>query len=272
MPKAVIDIGSNSIRLALSDGTVYSRITKLADGLAERGRLSPEGIRTSLEVISDFVKSAGTDDIYIFATEAVRRAEDGAKFCSLVQSLCGRTVHVLSEEQEAELALKGADKPEGAVVVCDLGGGSMELIASPDGRMVDYVKSLPLGVVVLKNRYRGDIVKAREELPKLIKEYGAVPRYTPVISGGSACAIAAFLLGLEKYDKKAVTARFTANELDKALPSLSDSELLSRHPVCARRADTVPYGAAVIRALLDYLDASFFYVSDAGNLDAVLRS
>lgn len=271
--RAAIDIGSNSVRLALSNGTVQSVITKLADGLTATERLSPSGIAATIATLSDFKRSCelcGCTDIIVFATEAVRRALDGKEFCADVKAKTGLTVTVLSQAQEAELALRGVKKPAGAVTVCDLGGGSMELISSPDGVTPDYINSLPLGVVVLQNLYRGDYRKAIDDAPRLVADYGELPRRPLVVCGGSICAIAAAILNLKAYDKEKVSALFSARALDDAMPMLLGGKLDVFRPVCAKRADTAPYGAIIIQALINKLGNTDFYVSDSSNLEAAL--
>ncbi len=272
--RAAIDIGSNSIRLALSDGTVRSVITKLADGIEKTGKLSPAGVDATAVALKDYAeicRLASCDSVIAFATEAVRRASDGKQFCERIKAESGLSIVVLSPQAEAKVALAGVTKPSGAVTVCDLGGGSMELIASADGVTPEYVKSLPLGVVVMKNRFDGDYRRAIDEMPDLLKGYGKVPDYPLVISGGSACAIAAAMLGLKVYDKTKVSAKFTAAMLDDNMPMLLSPKLGVFRPVCRKRADTVPYGAVIVQALLNYLGATEFFVSDAGNLQAVLN-
>ncbi len=270
--RAAIDIGSNSIRLAMSDGSVRSEITQLALGIERTGKLDPDGIRKTLAVLSEYAKAtASAESVIAFATEAVRRAADGDEFCASVKATTGLSVTVLSPAQEAYLALNGAVKPQGAVTVCDLGGGSMELISSADGITPNYVKSLPLGVVVLKNKFKGDFRKVIDAAPSLVAEFGDVPPYPLVLSGGSACAIAAAMLDLKAYDKTAVSTLFTARELDGHMPMLLDKKLPVFRPLCAKRADTVPYGAIILQALINHVGATEFYVSDAGNLDAVLN-
>ncbi|MBD5132537.1 MAG: hypothetical protein HDT28_08150 [Clostridiales bacterium] len=272
--RAAIDIGSNSIRLALPNGESISTITKLADGIQATGRLSPAGIAATLDALDRYAKSCrehGCDEVIPFATEAVRKAADGAEFIKTVKEKTGLEIKLLSPEQEAALALFGADKPDGAVTVCDLGGGSLEVISSPDGKTPDYIKSLPLGAVVMKNRYSGNYRRAIDEMPSLVEEYGAVPRRAVVMSGGSACTIAAGILNLRVYDKKAVTTKFTARELDDFMPICMSERLSTLRPVCEKRADTLAYGAIVIQALLNHLHATEFYVSDAGNLEAVMK-
>lgn len=273
--KAAIDIGSNSIRLALSDGTTTSNITQLALGIQDSGKLSPTGVAATIEALKEqkaICDARGITDIFVFATEAVRRATDGAEFCNSVLAATGLNVNVLSPKQEAELALKGATKPDGPVTVCDLGGGSLEIICSRDGKKVDYVNSLPLGVVVLKNMFNGDYRQAIDDMPRMLTECSSVPHYPVVLCGGSATSIAAAILNLKVYDKNAVSTKFTAKQLDDVMPILLSKKLTTFRPICAKRADTIAYGAILIQTLLNYLSATEFYVSDASNLEAVLKS
>ncbi len=274
--RAAIDIGSNSVRLALPDGTVTSQITQLAFGIQDSGVLSPVGVTATIEALKQFKATCdaqGVSDIFVFATEAVRRAKDGDEFCDRVKSETGLTVTVLSGQQEAELALRGVTKPDGPVTVCDLGGGSLEIICSRDGKNPDYINSLPLGVVVLKNMFNGDFRQAIDEMPKMLTECSSVPRnYTVVLCGGSACNIAAAMLNLKVYDKKAVSTKFTARQLDDIMPILLSKRLSVLRPICTKRADTLPYGAILFQTLLNYLGAVEFYVSDASNLEAVLNN
>ncbi len=270
--RAAIDIGSNSVRLARSDGKTFSEITKLADGIALSHKLSQTGVAATLRVLARYAElCADCARVDVFATEAVRRAEDGEMFCDRVFRETGLSVRVLSGNEEARLALVGAVKPHGAACVCDLGGGSMELISSRDGNTPDYVKSLPLGVVVLKNRYRGDFRAAVDEAPELVKEYGEIPAYPLTVIGGSACSVAAAFLNLTAYDPSRINgASITAAELDGMLPMLMSDRLPIFRPLCAKRADTLPYGAIILGALLNFMNLDRFTVSDSGNLSAVL--
>ncbi len=270
--RAAIDIGSNSVRLARSDGKTFSQITKLADGIAERGELSPSGVKATLDVITRYAKMCGDcERVDVFATEAVRRAADGQKFCADVLNATGLSVRILSGSDEALLALRGAVKPEGEVCVCDLGGGSMELVASRDGATPDIVKSLPLGVVVLKNMFDGDYRKAVDRAPELVEGFGDYPAYPLVVIGGSACSIAAAFLNMTVYDPARINGtKITAAELDGMLPMLESKDLAVFRPICAKRADTIAYGAIIIGALLNKLKLDSFTVSDSGNLRAVL--
>lgn len=270
--RAAIDIGSNSIRYLDGTGRKRSVITKLADGIETAGVLSPAGVSATVEALKEFAALGSGLDIIAFATEAVRRAKDGAEFIRLVKRETGIDVKLLSPEDEARLALFGAKKPSGAVSVCDLGGGSMELISAADGVTPEYIKSLPLGVVVLKNRFNGDYRKAADECAVLVKDYGATKDYPLVVMGGSACNIAAAMMDLPVYDATKVNGyRITARALDDFMPVLMSKKLAVLRPVCARRADTVAYGAIALLSLLNHMGLTEFTVSDSSNLEAAAK-
>ncbi|MCH5350594.1 MAG: hypothetical protein J1F39_01320 [Clostridiales bacterium] len=270
--RAAIDIGSNSVRLLTTGGIKRSTITKLADGIESTGVLSPVGLERTIAVLTEYAALAGADcEIIAFATEAVRRAKDGEAFISRVKKEVGLDIRLLSPEDEARLALSGAKKDDGAVTVCDLGGGSLEVISAADGVTPEYIKSLPLGVVVLKNKFAGDFSKLTDDAPNLVAPYGKIEKYPVVFMGGSATNIAAGMMNLPYYDPNKVNGyKITLKELDGFLPILLSKNLPTLRPVCAKRADTLAYGAIMIIALLNHIGVTEFTVSDSSNLEAAL--
>ena len=271
--RAAIDIGSNSIRLLSEDGLKRSVITKLADGIEKSSRLSAAGVEATIATLKEYAALVRGYEIIPFATEAVRRAQDGAEFIARVEREVGIRINLLSPEDEARLALKGATKKPGPVTVCDLGGGSLEIISATDGVNPEYSKSLPLGVVVLKNKFSGDYTRAIDCCPSLVSEFGEIKKYPVVFLGGSACNIAAGLMNLPYYDAKKVDGcTVTLKDLDGFLPVLTSDKLPVLRPVCAKRADTIAYGAIMIAAVLNHIGVTEFTVSDSSNLEAALSA
>ena len=133
MKYAVIDIGSNSVRLLLwADGrSIYKKIetTRLGGGLSQTGRLSEAAIRRTADAVAAFAREAareGAEKTAAFATAAVRSAENGRDFVRFVRAECGVDVDVISGEKEAALGLAGAlGGRDGGIV--DVGGASTEI-------------------------------------------------------------------------------------------------------------------------------------------------
>jgi exopolyphosphatase/guanosine-5'-triphosphate,3'-diphosphate pyrophosphatase len=159
---AIIDIGSNSIRLVVYDGRTRTpaalfnekAVCALGQGLGQSGRLNPEGAREAIDVLRRFVRLAramAVDVLDILATAAVRDAIDGPEFVALVESRCGASVTILSGEEEARLAAMGVlcGTPQADGTVADLGGGSLELVALDHGRFAGPHATMPLGVLRL---------------------------------------------------------------------------------------------------------------------------
>ena len=221
--RAAIDIGSNSVRLSTSDGTKRSKITKLADGIESTGRLSPAGVNATIELLKEYkALSDGAAEIIAFGTEALRRAADGNDFCNRVKEEVGLQIKIVEKSVEARMALYGATKPIGPCTVCDLGGGSMEVICARDGVNPEYEMSLPLGVVVLKNKYNGDYASLSRDAQRLVGDYGAVPSYPLTVMGGSATTIAAAMQNLPFYDGTKVNgSTVTLKELDEFMTRVS---------------------------------------------------
>ena len=153
---AVIDIGSNSVRLMMmADGKVLYKTlntTRLGEGIASSPFLKDEAISRTASAVADFfsrAKREGAVDVYAFATAAVRSAENGSAFIDRVKELCELDVEIISGEEEAEIGILGAlGEKDGGII--DVGGASTEIIIRAGGTII-YKKSVNIGVVRLKD-------------------------------------------------------------------------------------------------------------------------
>src|SRR3954471_18255263 len=159
---AVIDVGSNSVRLVIYrlDGraiwTVYNEkaLAGLGRDLPATGRLSPDGVETAVVALRRFravLDGWGADDVTAAATAAVREAADGPSFLKRVREETGLTVRVLSGDEEARYAALGvlAGQPDAEGVVGDLGGSSLELVRLGAATAPEEGATLPLGPFAL---------------------------------------------------------------------------------------------------------------------------
>ncbi|PKU23968.1 Ppx/GppA family phosphatase [Telmatospirillum siberiense] len=173
---AIIDIGSNSIRLVVYDGRIRTPVAlfnekavcALGQGLGQSGRLNPQGAEEAIGVLARFVRLAramAVDVLDILATAAVRDALDGAEFVAAVERRCGAPVTVLTGEEEAHLAAMGVlcSAPQADGMVADLGGGSLELVALDHGRFAGPHATMPLGVLRLSEA-SGNVRSRAEDL------------------------------------------------------------------------------------------------------------
>ncbi|MDU8928958.1 Ppx/GppA family phosphatase [Alisedimentitalea sp. MJ-SS2] len=159
----VVDVGSNSVRLVVFDGAARSPayffnekiMCALGDGIAETGRLNPQGRVRALAAIRRFQRLAegmNTGPLTAVATAAVRDAEDGREFRDLVESETGLKLHVIDGLEEARLSAQGVllGWPGAYGLICDIGGASMELAEINHGEVGKRVTSR-LGPLQLRN-------------------------------------------------------------------------------------------------------------------------
>jgi len=157
---AVVDIGSNSVRLVVYDElsrAPFPRFNEkslcgLGAGLDRTGALASEAVACTVQAVHRFCVIAaamGVIRVEILATEAVRRATNGPDLVRAIQDRTGRTVRVLSGHEEARFAtlgvISGFYRPMG--LVGDLGGGSLEVAEALDDMVGDRSVSLPLGAL-----------------------------------------------------------------------------------------------------------------------------
>lgn len=158
--RAIIDIGSNTVRLVIYGGPLRApavlfneKVTaRLGKGVAETGRLAPKAEATALAALARYralLDLRGVGDVQVVATAAVRDAFDGAVFLEKVSAL-GFAPRLLSGEEEAVASATGVIGafPLARGVVADLGGGSLELVDVGGGGCCHGV-SLPLGTLRL---------------------------------------------------------------------------------------------------------------------------
>ena len=274
---AVIDIGSNSVRLMfVADGKVLYKAlntTRWGEGLADKPLLKPEAIERSVAAVCDFYKKAvqeGAEQVLCFATAAVRSAENRQVFLDKVFSACGLTIEVISGEEEAEIGILGAlGNRDGGVI--DIGGASTEIVVKKDGALI-YKKSVNIGVVRLKDMCGREKAALERVANEASQQYGEIPLGDTIYGiGGTATTLAAQVLGLQTYSSEKITgAVVTAEEMqamaDKLL-GMSVEEIAALPCMPKGRADVLTGGAVLFTTLMKNLGFQRLIVSDRDNLE-----
>lgn len=274
---AVIDVGSNSVRLMLvADGKVLYKTletTRLGEGLAHSKTLKQEAISRSAKAVASFYFQAideGAERVYSFATAAVRTAENGRDFLSEVKALCPLDVEIVSGEEEGELGILGAlGNGDGGVI--DLGGASAEIAIRKSGETI-YKKSVDVGIVRLKDACGTDKEKLTAFSKEKIKAYGALPDYGKTYAiGGTATTLAAYKLSLSKYDPEKVTGTVISqeemSETAEYLLSLPIEKISRLSGIPKGRADVIGGGALFFSVLMKDLGIEEITISDRDNLE-----
>lgn len=199
--RAVIDIGTNSVKLLVADlasGGVRpvledSKQTRLGHGFYDTRRLQPEAIAATAAAVAGFASTArqcGAGSIRVIATSAARDAVNPGELLAAIGQASGLAVEVISGEQEAEWVFQGvatdpafSQKP---LLLLDVGGGSTEFILA-QGKHEPFQASFPLGSVRLMERLPRDDPPKPEQLAacrRWIREFLACdvqPRLEPAL-------------------------------------------------------------------------------------------
>ena len=277
---AIIDVGSNSVRLMFTSNKPVCKkatnSTRLADGLSFSGSLSDDAMDRTEKAIVEFVREAkekNAENIYIFATEAVRSAKNGKEFALRIEKATGIKVDIVSGETEAKLGLLGAiDSFSGEITVIDIGGASVEIVKGDENR-VYYAKSAPLGAVRLQNTLSGE-----ENIEKFVRSalpvYGIVSGNEGVVIGGTATSLASMDLRQKVYDETQTHGHvltlsalrslkkeiFASADLQKDFPTLS-----------LNRAKVIGHGIITLICIMEYLGLDYVTVSERDNCEGYYK-
>jgi len=307
---AAIDLGTNNCRLLIarpsgSNFTVidaFSRVVRLGEGLAQTGRLSDAAMDRALGALRICADKLCRRNVHLarsVATEACRRAENGAEFIERVRRETGIVLDVISAEEEARLAVLGChillEEGTGPAVIFDIGGGSTELVLISQGgpvpEIVDW-QSVPWGVVSLTEICgRGEGTAADRqaryaEMRRLVSESFAPfarriasaqgPGLRLLGTSGTVTTLASLHLDLPQYDRKAVDGLIvpadSMREISTRLSALSPAERRRVPCIGNERADLVVAGCAILESILDIWPADRLGVADRGIREGILRS
>ncbi len=267
---AVVDLGSNSVRLVVFEGAgrtpsvIFNEkaVLRLGRGLQSTGRLNEEGMAQALMVMRRYyaiARAMRAEPFEVLATAAVRDASNGAPFVAgLQERMPGVAIRILSGEQEAAFAAEGllCGIPDANGLLADIGGGSLEVVRLVHGHPGE-ARTLPLGLIRLAERAGGDPARARAlaeaDLAGVPWLSGAAGLDLHLV-GGAWRALARVHIAQSGYPLNIVDhytiprepARTLTAEL--VLANRRTLEKLAGAP--RRRLDDLPFAAVVLRRLL----------------------
>ncbi len=284
----VIDVGSNSVRLVIFDGAARSPayfynekiMAGLGAGMAETGRLNPEGRQRALSAIRRFValaKSLGIPPLTAVATAAVREASDGPDFRAEVLRETGLKIWVIDGQEEARLSAQGVllGWPGSYGLVCDIGGSSMELADLFEGRvgrrMTSALGPLKLREMSSKKARRAYI---KETVADMFDKMGSKTGRRLFLVGGSWRAIARIDMERRGYPLTVLHEyRMTPNRIAKTLKYIEENdvqELRARCGISDSRMALVPYAVHVLREVVARFKPKDITVSSYGIREGML--
>ncbi|HEX5006271.1 MAG TPA: hypothetical protein VFV70_04105 [Hyphomonadaceae bacterium] len=297
MRYAVIDVGANSVKLHVGEchgaqnwRTIVDRseVTRLGDGLAETGEISPQAIERTVAAIAgmaDEARRSGAQGIIAVGTAGLRMARNGAAAAATIRARTGIAIDIISGAEESRLGylavMAGLETPKGLLVVFDTGGGSTQFTFGRDGR-VDEQFSVNVGAARLTEKFRLDqevgAGALRDALSAISADLsridGRAPPDTLVGMGGAVTNIAAVQLGLSAYDPNAVrNTALDRGEVNRQIELYRARDAAGRRSIAGlqpRRAEVILAGACVVGTVMDKLGKDSLIVSDRGVRHGVL--
>lgn len=307
---AAIDLGTNNCRLLIARAQdeelvvidAFSRIVRLGEGLHGSGRISQAAMdRTvaALSICADKLRRRHVTLSRAVATEACRRAANGAELVERVRRETGILLDIISAAEEARLAVLGChnlmEPGDGPALIFDIGGGSTELMhiepMGHDIRIHDWI-SVPWGVVSLTEHASPpeDSLPARQASYALMREvtrdaFAAFAERATRFAGqplrllgtsGTVTTLASVFLELPRYDRRAVDGLVVPAEAMRGISQrLADASIADRAEIACigrERADLVVAGCAILESIIDLWPAARVGVADRGIREGILRT
>jgi exopolyphosphatase/guanosine-5'-triphosphate,3'-diphosphate pyrophosphatase len=297
---AVIDCGTNSIRLLIADITGDNfkevlrtmEIVRLGQGVDQNKAFHPDAIDRTLSAVrlfKDQIAGKGVEKIRFCATSATRDATNRNLFIDGVREILGIEVEVIPGEEEAELSFIGATKElrqsDAPFLVVDIGGGSTEFVFGNE--KVDFAKSVNIGCVRMSERHlntqppsMAQIAQAIVDIDIAITQAAAVVPITTaktlVAVAGTATTVAAAALELTDYDRHMIhLSRISASNVHKVAASfqgMNKDQIASLGFMHPGRVDVITAGSLVLSRIMAATGASEFVASESDILDGMAWS
>lgn len=282
---AVIDIGSNTIRLSvykvIEDKVKNLFNEKSSASLAsfiEKGMMNEHGIQKLINTLNEFKNLISNfEDIsktYAIATASVRNSSNRREIIERVRTEVGMDIELISGEEEAKLSFLGAGIDSKSGILTDIGGGSSEIVVFEQGKVV-RTSSLNIGSLVAFDNFSKGLFINKEE-KKLLEDdiklmlasnnLNRVQHDIVCAVGGSARAC--LKLYNEYYDKESANVIITLDNLKNLINDLINMEERKKMKlilkVKADRIHTLIPGMIILYRIAKYFYADIIRVSMTG--------
>lgn len=302
---AAIDVGTNSIRMAVAetDPAIGFRIiedvketTRLGTGVFRSGKLKVVAVKRSLGALQrmrTIAESYKVDSLRAVATSAIREAANGGEFVKLIRRRVGIPIEVIQPQREARLAFSGVSRDfeltEHRIAVVDTGGGSTELIFATSA-VIDAIRPLPLGAVRLTEAFQDPYEpggycfgEMRRRIEKVLKKTIRRVPYRPefiVGAGGTFTSLARVALregeSVGKSGRFPFAVRGCELRHKSVLRVLNELRRMTLEERCrvpgisAKRAEIIVAGLCIVERLMDHLRVDRLFIHDGGIRDGLV--
>ena len=277
---AVVDIGSNSVRLVVYENlkrTPYVAFNEkvlcgLGGEVTATGKMSPDAMDMALRTLKRFsilMKKMGISQYRAVATAAVRDALNGPDFIKDIRRYCELDVDVINGEEEGRLSGLGVicALPTAQGVVGDLGGGSLELIAIAEGRVHEST-SLPIGPLRLMKDQNANSHRIIDDALKGLGWMSAEKNKRFYAVGGAWRALAKLHMAMTQYPlinlhHYAIPFK-DMMELCEYVAGKTPEEIQTKHNFSSRRLKVLPLAALTLQKVLQKIKPTEIIISGYG--------
>lgn len=299
---AAIDLGTNSCRLRITDGSGnvlyrHAETVKLGEGMYRNGSFTETAMARTLRCLTDYaaqMKNYGVAHYRAVTTASCRMAANGPEFVQTVRELCGLNLDIISAEEEALLNVKGARLNAAPsvpyVLVYDLGGGSTEitLATNEPNPKVLYTISIPWGARNASEAFdliEYDAAKAeklRAEIRKYVLEFLHGSEFLMYINqcdcistSSTPLRLMSMVMNTVGYDKDkadgmaAETAQIDA-EIRK-IWQMNFEQLAKNQYIGENRAPIIVAATVIFKEIYDTLQIKVLTASLKGAQDAIIE-
>ena len=288
-PIAVVDIGSNSVRLVVYEGLTRSPtpifnekvLCGLGRHVASLGYLEDAAVALALESLTRFhalARQIGASSVHVIATAAVREASNGEEFVARVEEIVGQPIRVLTGSEEAQLSaygvIAGIHDPDG--IAGDLGGGSFEVV-DIHGDDVGTGETLPLGGLRLRDLAGRSMKKAEKIVAEAVQSSRVLAQGKGrdfYAIGGTFRALVRLHMAQTGYPLHIMHGyEMSADEtleFARLVRRVAPDSLDSIDAVSSARRNLLPYGAMVLEHVLKRSQPKRMVISALGVREGLL--
>lgn len=285
---AVIDIGSNTIRLSVFKvsltGLELVFTKKESAGLAQfidkNNNMNDEGIQKAIDTLKQFnmiLNNVTFNEVYVFATAAIRNAKNSLYVVDCIERETGFSIVILSDSEESTFAYYGAsqslDINEGLLI--DLGGGSTEVVLYSGGN-IRYEVSIPLGTLNIYNKHVKKLFPTKKEIKAIKKEYNKQLnkikfknmniKIDNVCGVGGSCRASLKIIN-RKHKLPSYNNVYDVKVINEIIESSIEDKNKTLHElikVVPDRIHTIMPGLIVIQTICEYFECNMMLISPYG--------
>ena len=294
--KAVIDVGTNSIKMLVAQKSLSgdisvlfdkSVVVRLGDGVISTGVLTEEAMQRTVEAFDFLVQEGrklGVADFYAVGTQALRIARNTRDFIDRVKQKTGVEIRVISGDEEAQLSYRAAIRrvgvSDGVQLVFDVGGGSTELIEGRGGISFRKV-SIPIGALTLHDAFFAGVdcprsvqlTRAKEYVQETLHVVRAIaddvsPDVPLVGIGGTITTMARVILKTDREEAPSLQGRLLyLDEVKESMALFASLSLEERKKLPGleeKRAEIILAGACLVAGFLEFMHRDSLVISDRG--------